>query len=233
MKHLFSLCFLAVNLKANFGMQSMYKRTILFFVLFLTAMNFSCRSDGSDAARTNANAQVKIGVAPVADDEIAVIEFADNYGAVKIEFYSNIAPQMTARFKELAREGFYNGTAIHRVDQSLGIIQGGDPNSKDDDPKNDGTGSSNKPNVPAEFSDIPFDAGIVGAARGQSNDSANSQFFIMTKRQPAFDRRYTVFGKVFEGLNVVRLIAGAPLINGSKDHPAEKIVIKSVTIQKR
>ena len=97
--------------------------------------------------------------------EIAVIEMEQPaFGTIKMELYSNIAPKMVAQFKELAKEGFYNGLTFHRINQS--VIQGGDPNSKDNDPDNDGTGSSDKQNVPAEFSDIPFDTGIVGAARG-------------------------------------------------------------------
>ena len=96
----------------------------------------------------------KTGVTPIADNEIAVIEMENSaaYGTIKIELYSNIAPKMVARFKELANEGFYNGITFHRINQS--VIQSGDPLSKDDDPTNDGTGSSDKPNVQAEFSDI-------------------------------------------------------------------------------
>ena len=93
------------------------------------------------------------------------MENAPAYGTITIELYSNIAPKAVARFKELAKEGVYNGTTFHRVNAS--VIQGGDPNSKDEDPENDGMGSSNKPNVPAEFSDIPYDTGTVGAARAQ------------------------------------------------------------------
>ncbi len=91
---------------------------------------------------------------------------------------------MVARFKKLAGAGFYNGTAIHRIDPELGIIQGGDPNSKDNNPLNDGTGSSGEPNLPAEFSDILYERGTVGAARAQTEDSANCQFYITLKRQP-------------------------------------------------
>jgi cyclophilin family peptidyl-prolyl cis-trans isomerase len=135
---------------------------------------------------------------------------------------------MVERFKELAREGFYDGTTFHRVNPY--VIQGGDPLSKDNDPSNDGTGKSNKPNVPAEFSDIPFDTGIVGAARSQDPNSANSQFFITLKREPSFDEKYTVFGKVIEGMSNVRIIAAVPR---DGERPLEPVRIKSIRIETR
>lgn len=207
------------------------KRQFYVLILLVSAILFSS-CDKKPAANTkpaNTVAEIKRGVAPVADPEIAVIEMenAPAYGTIKIELYSNIAPKMVARFKELAKEGVYNGTTFHRINQS--VIQGGDPNSKDNDPMNDGMGKSDKPNVPAEFSDIPFDTAIVGAARGQENDSANSQFFIMLKREPGFDQRYTIFGKVIEGMSNVRTISGVNPKQGER--PLENVVIKSVTIQ--
>jgi len=173
----------------------------------------------------------KTEVKPEADAEAAVIE--TDFGRIVIELYPNIAPQMVARFKKLAGAGFYNGTAIHRIDPELGIIQGGDPNSKDNNPANDGMGSSDEPNLPAEFSDIEYDRGTVGAARGQSEDSANSQFYITLKRQPAFDGRYTVFGRVIEGINNADIISNAPIAGGTQDRPADRILVKSITLAPR
>ena len=202
-------------------------------VLLVASMAFFLSCNNKSAANTAANkssvAEIKRGVAPVADSEIAVIEMenAGAYGTIKIELYSNIAPKMVAQFKELAKEGVYNGTTFHRINQS--VIQGGDPNSKDNDPSNDGQGKSEMPNVPAEFSDIPFDTTLVGAARGQDNDSANSQFFIMLKREAGFDNRYTIFGKVIEGMNNVRTISGVTPKQGER--PIENVVVKSVAIQ--
>ncbi|HQU94386.1 MAG TPA: peptidylprolyl isomerase, partial [Pyrinomonadaceae bacterium] len=172
---------------------------------------------------------IKKGVQPAADKEIAVIELenAAAYGTIKIELYSNIAPKMVEQFKALAKEGVYDGTTFHRINPS--VIQGGDPLSKDEDPTNDGTGKSSKPNVPAEFSDILYDTGIVGAARGQSNDSANSQFFITLKREPGFDQRYTIFGKVIEGMNNVRTISGVQPKDGER--PVEPVRIKTIRIE--
>ncbi len=200
------------------------KVTLLVIVLALVSFSGCDSTSGTDG---NAEPAIKKGVAPVADNEIAVIEMEEPaYGTIKIELYSNIAPKMVERFKELAKEGVYNGVSFHRINRD--VIQSGDPNSKDDDPDNDGQGGSDKADLPAEFSDLKFEPGIVGAARGPEFDSANSQFFIMKSRQPDFDGRYTIFGKVIEGMNNVTTISGAP-VQGEK--PIDKIVIRRITIQ--
>ena len=188
------------------------------------SVDFDGDADGA------ANANVRKNVKPEADAQVAVIE--TDYGRIVLELYPNLAPQMVARFKQLAGTGFYNGTTFHRIDPELGIIQGGDPRSKDDDPDNDGTGSSPEPNLPAEFTDIPYERGTVGAARATDINSANCQFFITLKRQPEFDQHYTVFGKVIEGLNDADIISHAPVREGT-DHPADKVTIKSITLQPR
>ena len=166
----------------------------------------SCRGDDVGLVQSNSNggatatdANVKSGVKPEPDSQAVVLEVESggfSYGRIVIELYPNIAPKMVERFKKLVQEGFYNGTAFHRVSPTTGVVQGGDPNSKDDDPSNDGTGGSPYGDVPAEFSDIPYDRGIVGAARSQDVNSANSQFFITLRRVPMWDNNYTVFGRV-------------------------------------
>ncbi|HEX8473867.1 MAG TPA: peptidylprolyl isomerase [Pyrinomonadaceae bacterium] len=183
-------------------------------------------ADADDAATAN----IKKGVKPEPDAEAAVIE--TEFGQIVVELYPNVAPKMVERFKKLAAAGFYNNTTFHRINPELGIIQGGDPNSKDDNPGNDGMGGSNEPDVPAEFSDITYERGTVGAARSQSVDSANSQFYITLKRQPAFDQRYTVFGRVIKGINDADIISTAPVQPGS-ERPDPKIVIRSITLQPR
>ncbi|MBX7174728.1 MAG: peptidylprolyl isomerase [Pyrinomonadaceae bacterium] len=190
------------------------------FVLFI-AMFISCNKTASKTA------EVKKGVKPIPDNEVAIVEMEQPvYGKFTIELYSNVAPEMVKRFKDLAKEGVYNGTIFHRVNTA--VVQGGDPLSKDDDPSNDGTGKSNKPDVPAEFSDIQYDTGIVGAARSMDVNSQNSQFFITLKRTPEFDGKYTIFGKVIDGMSNIRTIAGAPR---DGERPMESIKIKSITIQ--
>lgn len=186
-----------------------------------------------DPAATDAN--VKRNVKPEPDAQAVVLEVESggfSYGKIVIELYPNVAPQMVERFKKLVEEGFYNGTAFHRVNPATGVVQGGDPNSKDDDPTNDGMGGSPYGDVPAEFSDIPFDRGVVGAARSSDINSANSQFFITLRRVPQWDNNYTVFGRVIQGMDNAQAIAGAPTRPGS-ENPADKIVIKSATLQPR
>lgn len=207
------------------------KKIIVVLTILTALFALSCENTTNKPANGKAaTAEVKKGVVPVADPEIAVIEMENPvFGTIKMELYSNIAPKMVERFKELAKEGVYNGVSWHRVNQS--VIQSGDPLSKDADPRNDGTGKSDKPNVDAEFSDIPYDTAIVGAARGPDNNSANSQFFITLKREPGFDNRYTIFGKVIDGMNNVRTIAGVTPKEGER--PIEPIKIKSITIVPR
>lgn len=177
----------------------------------------------------NTKTGLSVGVKPVADAEVAVIEMenAAAYGTITLELYSNVAPKTVAQFKALAKEGVYDGTTFHRINTD--VIQGGDPLSKDNDPTNDGTGKSNKPNIPAEFSDIPYDTGIVGAARGPDINSNNSQFFITLKRQPGFDKQYTIFGKVIDGMNNVRTISNVGPRQGER--PVEPVRIKSITFK--
>lgn len=223
----------------------LFRRSIFLLAVLSLVFLTSCAGDNS----VSKFSAVKRGVSPVADPEVAVIEMEEPvYGKITIELYSNIAPEMVKRFKELAREGVYNGTTFHRVNPT--VIQGGDPLSKDSNPDNDGSGNStkpnvdakaqtptvtpkpsgnyNKPNVDAEFSDIPYDSGIVGAARMEAINTANSQFFITLRREPQFDEKYTVFGKVIDGMNNARTIAGAPR---DRDRPLEPTKIKTITIQ--
>jgi cyclophilin family peptidyl-prolyl cis-trans isomerase len=116
-------------------------------------------------------------------------------GRVTIELRPDLAPQHVARIKELAREGFYDGTPFHRVIEGF-MAQGGDPTGT-------GTGGSRKPNLKAEFSKEKHTRGTCSMARSSSPDSANSQFFICFGEAPWLDGQYSVWGKVTQGMEIV------------------------------
>jgi len=202
-------------------------------LLTLTACNdTNSNTAANKPANTNGTTgNVKTSAKPEPDSQVAVIETAD-YGRIVIELYPNIAPKMVERFKKLITEKFYDGTAIHRIDPQLGIIQGGDPLTKTSNTSRWGTGDSPYPNVPAEFSDIPYERGTLGAARTNDINGANCQWFITLKSQPAFNNKYTVFGKVIDGIKNAEVIMTAPTKAGS-EQPADKVVIKTVTLQPR
>jgi peptidylprolyl isomerase len=136
-------------------------------------------------------------------------------GTVTVELRPDLAPNHVARIKELVRKGFYDGTPFHRVIAGF-MAQGGDPTGT-------GTGGSGT-KLRAEFSGEPFVRGVVGMARANSPDSADSQFFIMLGSSPSLDGRYTIVGTVLEGMDLVdRIKKGDPSDNGIVSKP-DKLV---------
>lgn len=170
---------------------------------------------------------------PVQPNEYAVIE--TDFGNMVIQFFPDKAPLHCQYFKRLAKAGFYDCTTFHRVQKGF-VIQGGDILSRDADPNNDGTGNAGY-RIPAEFNDIPHDKGIVSMARGRDPNSAGTQFFICLKRLPFLDGKYTVFGKVVEGLDVLDKISQVkttkqPRMN-EKSRPVKPVYIRSVRMTTR
>lgn len=200
------------------------------FIFFFCENVLLAQTTGSVSAQTSKSGATAANPKLQPDAEVAVFE--TDYGEIVVELYPKLAPQMVERFKILIKEGFYNGTTFHRTAPALGFIQGGDPNSKDTNPANDGYGNSLYPNVPAENSDVPFTRGIVGAARKNDLDSANSQFFIMLKRQAIFDKKYTVFGRIIEGLNNAYIISISPTVPGT-ERPEDPVVVNRASLQPR
>lgn len=211
-------------------------------VLIVSACSKQTTESFNEAEEEN----VRTGIKPIADAQVAVIE-TENYGEIVIELYPNVAPQMVERFKKLVHEGFYDGTTFHRINAESALIQGGDPLSRDNDPGNDGDGDSPYPNVPGEFSDVPFDRGSVGAARreasatqsgvpgmteAQARNTANCQFFITMRREPGYDEDYTLFGRIIVGLGNAEILMRAP-VEPETETPADKITIKRITLQDR
>ena len=132
-----------------------------------------------------------------------------NGGTVEIVLRPDLAPNHIQRIQTLVRRGFYNGLTFHRVVPGF-MAQGGDP-------KGTGEGGSELPDLKAEFTAVPFLRGTLGAARAESPDSANSQFFIMFAPRSSLDNNYTVMGRVVKGMDVVdRIEPGEPPANPTK-----------------
>ncbi len=161
------------------------------------------------------------------DKEVAVIQ--TSMGKIVVEFFPAAAPKHVKNFKQLTRSGFYNGTKFHRVIPDF-MIQGGDPNSKDNDRGNDGTGSA-PTKVPAEFTSIPHKRGILSMARSSDPNSASCQFFIVVKDSNFLDNQYSVFGRVLEGMDVADKIVS--LKRDERDNPINGVTIQKITIEPR
>ncbi|OOY23701.1 peptidylprolyl isomerase [Thioclava sediminum] len=144
-----------------------------------------------------------------------IIELKD--GPVVIELLSDVAPKHAERMKQLARDGAYDNVAFHRVIEGFMAQTGDVANAnmeKDYNPGRAGTGGSQYPDLPAEFSKLPHDRGTLGAARSQNPNSANSQFFINFKDNHFLNGQYTVYGRVIEGMdNVDKIARGEPPAN--------------------
>lgn len=125
-------------------------------------------------------------------------------GDIVLRFFPDVAPVTVASFLHLARTGFFNGTAFHRVEPGF-VIQGGDPLSKDPNAPDVGTGGPGY-NLPAEFNNRPHKLGTLSMARSGHANSGGSQFFICLGDQPSLDGKYTVFGETASGLEVVQQI---------------------------
>lgn len=128
-------------------------------------------------------------------------------GTIKIDLLEDVAPKHVEQITALAAEGSYDGVVFHRVIEGFmaqtGDVQYGVAGS---DLSAAGRGGSDRPDLPAEFSDINYDRGVVGMARSTSPNSANSQFFIMFEEGPFLNGKYTVVGRVTEGMDVVDAI---------------------------
>ena len=135
------------------------------------------------------------------------------HGRVVIKLRADLAPKHAERIKTLAREKFYDNVPFHRVIPGF-MAQTGDGG------RGDGTGGSKYPSLPAEFSNVPFKRGIVGMARAQNPNSANSQFFIMFAEAPSLNNQYTVVGEVVSGMEAIdKIKKGSQAQNGAVSNP--------------
>ena len=159
--------------------------------------------------------------------EIALIQTV--HGNIELEFFVDKAPRHVENFKKLAKEGFYNGTAFHRVLPGF-MIQGGDPNSKSEDRAQHGSGGPGH-SVDAEFNDTRHVRGILSMARSSDPNSAGSHVFICVQVSFFLAGQYTAFGKVIQGMDVADKIVSED--RDSNDNPLARMEMTSVTIETR
>ena len=162
----------------------------------------------------------------------AVLHIRD-YGTIEIALHPDLAPANVANFVRLAEEGFYDGTSFHRVIPDF-MIQGGDPNTRDKDPTDDGLGGPGY-QIQDEFSDAPHVRGVVSMANTGLPDTGGSQFFIVHNDVPHLDGSYTVLGRVTSGIEVVDAIAAVETDRygrwGPENRPLESVVVEKVEIR--
>jgi peptidyl-prolyl cis-trans isomerase B (cyclophilin B) len=162
-------------------------------------------------------------------NENAVIK--TSYGDMTVSFWPDVAPKTVENFKKLAREGFYDGTAFHRIIKGF-MIQGGCPNTKAGASGMPGTGDPGY-KVKAEFNAKPHVRGVISMARSAHPDSAGCQFFICHGEARFLDRQYTAFGQLVAGDDVLEKIATVPTKSGGggeKSTPIERVEVQSVKI---
>ncbi len=166
---------------------------------------------------------------PAPMKEVAVIKTTK--GEMTLEFWSDVAPKTVENFKKLAKQGFYNGTAFHRIIKGF-MIQGGDPNTKD--PSKEASFGTGDPGykIKAEFNPRKHEAGVISMARSMDPDSAGSQFFLCLDAAPSLDNQYTAFGKLTKGDDVLQKIGDTPVLSNGRERskPAERVGVESVSI---
>jgi peptidyl-prolyl cis-trans isomerase B (cyclophilin B) len=164
-----------------------------------------------------------------AAEQVAVIKTTQ--GEMVVQFWPDVAPGTVENFKKLAQKGFYNGTAFHRIIKGF-MIQGGDPLSKQKDHPAVGTGDPGY-KIKAEFNSKPHVRGVISMARGPQEDSAGCQFFICLDPAPFLDGKYTGFGKLLKGEDVLLKIGSTPTTHGGggeKSKPVERVEVQSISI---
>jgi len=161
-------------------------------------------------------------------NEVAVISTTE--GDMIVKFWPDVAPKTVENFKKLAKDGFYDGTAFHRIVKGF-MIQGGDPLSKTDDGMVGTGGPGYK--IKAEFNEKPHVRGVLSMARSQHPDSAGSQFFVCLADARFLDRQYTAFGEVIKGDDVLGKIGDTPTTRsggGENSKPTKRVGVNSVRI---
>ena len=149
------------------------------------------------------------------------------FGTMKIQLFDKVAPNHVTQITKFAIGGKYDGTTFHRVIPEF-MIQGGDPNSKDADLTNDGTGGMGDP-LKAEFNEVSHKRGVCSMARTNDPNSATSQFFICHGAPTFLDKQYTVWGQLIEGYDVMDKIAALP--KNANDNPGKDATMTKVYVE--
>jgi len=163
-------------------------------------------------------------------NEVAVIK--TTAGEMVLEFWPEVAPLTVENFKKLARSGFYDGTAFHRIMKGF-MIQGGDPNTKDPSKEAEYGGGGPGYTIKAEFNDRSHKRGVISMARTPDPDSAGSQFFICHDNATSLDHQYTAFGKLIKGDDVLEKIINTPVSaspSGEMSKPTVRVGVESIKI---
>ena len=189
----------------------------LFALTTLVRADVTTNTPSAPAPATNA--------APASVKQVGVIKTSE--GTMIVEFYPDVAPNHVANFIKLAQKGFYDGTAFHRVIKGF-MIQGGDPNTKDDNAKDTWGMGGPGYSINAEFNSKHHARGILSMARASDPNSAGSQFFICHADAGFLDGQYTVFGNLIKGYDVLDKIANTQ--TEGPDRPVKRVNVESVRI---
>ena len=192
---------------------------------FVTLLAAGCSNEKTSAPAPAAPAANATTPAPAGQAEVAVIKTSE--GEMVLEFYPDVAPGHVENFKKLARSGYYDGTAFHRVIPGF-MIQGGDPNTKNEAAKDTWGQGGPGYTIKAEFNARHHARGILSMARTSDPDSGGSQFFICHADASSLDNQYTVFGNLIKGLDVLDKIATTP--TEPPDRPLKRMAIESIKI---
>ena len=189
--------------------------TVSIGLLLFLFMNASYGFSGEVRSKTFTQKEIKL-----MEDSKAIIH--TDFGDITLKFFPKLAPNHVNNFMELTKKGFYDGTIFHRVIPGF-VIQGGDPNSKSHERARHGMGGPGY-SLKAEFNSTPHKRGTLSMARSANPDSAGSQFFICVSDTPSLDDKYTVFGEVTMGMDVVDKIVSQP--RDARDNPLKRVEIK-------